>query len=79
MRAKRPDSGFSLLEIIVVLAIAGIALTFYATYARKEANRTARENLASAAVQEMKGIMTFVLDSDAETSLEAGNPLYSDE
>lgn len=79
MRAKRPDSGFSLLEIIVVLAIAGIALTFYATYARKEANRTARENLASAAVQEMKGIMTFVLDSGAETSLEAGNPLYSDE
>lgn len=79
MRAKRPDSGFSLLEIIVVLAIAGIALTFYATYARKEANRTARENLASAAVQEMKGVMTFVLDSDAETSLEAGNPLYSDE
>lgn len=79
MRAKRPDSGFSLLEIIVVLAIAGIALTFYATYARKEANRTARENLASAAVQEMKGVMTFVLDSDAETALEAGNPLYSDE
>lgn len=79
MRAKRPDSGFSLLEIIVVLAIAGIALTFYAAYARKEANRSARENLASAAVQEMKGVMTFVLDSDAEPLLETGNPLYSDE
>lgn len=85
MRAKRRDSGFSLLEIIVVLAIAGIALTFYAAYARKEANRVARENIATATVQEMKGVMTFVLDPEADSDVgigdddTAGNPLYIDD
>lgn len=83
MRAKRRDSGFSLLEIIVVLAIAGIALTFYAAYARKEANRVTRENIATAAVQEMKGVMTFVLDPEADSEVGddemAGNPLYIDD
>lgn len=79
MGIHRRESGFSLLEIIIVLAIAGVALTFYATYARKEAERTARENVTASLVQEMKGLMTFVMDADAESSLDEGNPLYSND
>lgn len=73
MIRPRKDSGFTLLEMIIVLAISGVVLTFYAVYARKEADRTARENVSSALVQEMKGIVAFTLDADAT---EDGNPLY---
>lgn len=73
MIRPRKDSGFTLLEMIIVLAISGVVLTFYAVYARKEADRTARENVSSALVQEMKGIVAFTLDADATDD---GNPLY---
>lgn len=74
-RLRNKSSGFSLLEMIIVLAIVGIVLTFYAVYAKKEANRTARENITTALVQEIKGVIALILDTDADPD---GNPFYLD-
>lgn len=74
-RPRNKSSGFTLLEMIIVLAIAGVVLTFYAVYAKKEADRTARENITTALVQEIKGVMALILDTDADPD---GNPFYLD-
>lgn len=61
---SRKDSGFSLLEIIIVLAIMGGMLVSYTYYVRKRAEDAAQQNVANALVAEMKGIINFVRESD---------------
>ncbi|MGX5027241.1 type II secretion system protein [Enterobacter asburiae] len=78
----RKDSGFSLLEIIIVLAIAGGIMVMYTHYARKKAENIAQQNVADALAQEMKGVLEFI-DDDTIALVgeknETDSPLYSDE
>ncbi|WAH54310.1 type II secretion system GspH family protein [Pseudescherichia vulneris] len=81
---RRKESGFSLLEIIIVMAIAGGLLTMYTRYVRKQADRASQHTIAAALVQEMKGILNFVRDPDivitddeSNKTEEISNPLYN--
>jgi len=81
---KRRDGGFSLLEIIIVMAIAGGLLTMYTRYVRKQAERSSERNISAALVQEMKGVINFVRDPEvvvkddpAGEAKEITNPLYN--
>lgn len=81
---KRRDAGFSLLEIIIVMAIAGGLLTMYTRYVRKQAERSSQRNISAALVQEMKGIIHFVrepdmviINGDSGSAEEITNPLYN--
>ncbi len=83
---RRKESGFSLLEIIIVMAIAGGILTMYTRYVRKQADRTSQHTIAAALVQEMKGVINFVRDPDivitdgeSKKTEEISNPLYNTE
>lgn len=77
MRSRNRASGFSLLEIIVVLAIAGSALVAYTNYARKQASKEMRLNIANALVHEMNGVMNFLRDGTLQTKDgEKPNPFY---
>ncbi|HBC82388.1 MAG TPA: hypothetical protein DC012_10600, partial [Escherichia sp.] len=83
---RRKESGFSLLEIIIVMAIAGGILTMYTRYVRKQADRTSQHTIAAALVQEMKGVIIFVRDPDivitnneSNKTEEISNPLYNTE
>ncbi|WP_395304768.1 type II secretion system protein [Enterobacter sp. ECC-019] len=78
----RKDSGFSLLEIIIVLAIAGGVMVMYTHYARKKAENIAQQNVADALAEEMKGVLEFI-DDDTIALVgqknETDSPLYSNE
>lgn len=81
---QRKDGGFSLLEIIIVLAIIGGILVVYTQYARKQALRATQQALSAALVQEMKGVINFVREDEIAVSDEPSgitkdidNPLYS--
>lgn len=81
---KRRESGFSLLEIIIVMAIAGGLLTMYTRYIRKQADRASQRNISAALVQEMKGVINFVRDREITVKSEESNqpeevtnPLYN--
>lgn len=83
---KRSDTGFSLLEIIIVMAIAGGLLMTYTRYVRKQADRSSQQNISMALVQEIKGVINFVRDpeiviNDDESNMaeEISNPLYNSE
>ncbi|WES67883.1 type II secretion system protein [Superficieibacter sp. HKU1] len=82
---SRKDSGFSLLEIIIVLAIIGGILVSYTYYARKKAVSTARQNVANALVAEMKGVINFaredkiaLVKGSQPKDEDITNPLYDD-
>ncbi|GAL57631.1 putative type IV pilus biogenesis protein [Pseudescherichia vulneris NBRC 102420] len=83
---RRKESGFSLLEIIIVMAIAGGILTMYTRYVRKQADRASQHTIAATLVQEMKGVINFVRDPDmvitdeeSNKTEEISNPLYNTE
>ncbi|MWS65582.1 type II secretion system protein, partial [Escherichia coli] len=80
MRTRNPERGFTLLEIIIVLAIAGGVLVMYTNHVRKEAAKTAQQNIANALVMEMKGVVNFLHDDPlpigGDDTIE--NPLYHD-
>lgn len=75
--------GFSLLEIIIVLAFIGIILAMAAVYARKMIDEKTRQTSAEAIAQEVYGVLQFVntdsieVFSDKDTSFKkVTNPLY---
>ncbi|CBG91342.1 prepilin-type N-terminal cleavage/methylation domain-containing protein [Citrobacter rodentium] len=77
MRPRNKASGFSLLEVIVVLAIVGGALVMYTNYARKQAAKEMRQTIANALVQEMKGVVNYLRDETLQTKGgEKDNPFY---
>lgn len=60
----KKSRGFSLLEVIFVLAFLGIILVTVATYARKLIDEKTRQTAADAVAQEVYGVLQFV---NAET------------
>lgn len=68
MRKKIIKSrGFSLLEIIFVLAFLGIILVTVATYARKLIDEKTRQTAADAVVQDIYGVLQFVNSETIKT------------
>lgn len=73
--------GFSLLEIIVILAFIGIVLAMVATYARKVVDENTRQKEANAVVQDIAGVLQF-LNADSIPATVDGksenitNPFY---
>ncbi|EMD9635400.1 prepilin-type N-terminal cleavage/methylation domain-containing protein, partial [Escherichia coli] len=76
--------GFTLLEMIITLAIMGVAMLSVIKYKEKEANEARRQIVSNALVTEISGMLTFVTEErimvvqDGE-EVEIINPLYSGE
>ncbi|EMJ9573996.1 type II secretion system protein [Salmonella enterica subsp. enterica serovar Benin] len=73
--------GFSLLEVIFVLAFLGIILATVATYARKFIDEKTRQSAADAVAQDIYGILQFVNADSITASVNNKtkniiNPLY---
>ncbi|EBX0727049.1 type II secretion system protein [Salmonella enterica subsp. enterica serovar Virchow] len=66
-KRKIKSRGFSLLEVIFVLAFLGIILAAAATYARKIIDEKARQSAADAVAQEVYGVLQFVNADSVET------------
>ncbi|ECO1514448.1 type II secretion system protein [Salmonella enterica subsp. arizonae] len=69
----KESRGFSLLEIIFVLAFMGIILVAVATYARKMIDEKNRQAAADAVAQEVYGILQFV-NADTIDTFRSYNP-----
>ncbi|WP_097430213.1 prepilin-type N-terminal cleavage/methylation domain-containing protein [Escherichia coli] len=76
--------GFTLLEMIITLAIMGVAMLSVIKYKEKEANEARRQIVSNALVTEISGMLKFVTEErimvvqDGEEA-EIINPLYSGE
>ncbi|WP_311752538.1 type II secretion system protein [Proteus columbae] len=75
------SQGFSLLEVIFVLAFLGILLAAAATYARKLIDERTRQTAADAVAQEVYGMLRFVNTDSIKVSINNKtkniiNPLY---
>jgi prepilin-type N-terminal cleavage/methylation domain-containing protein len=80
----RADAGVTLLEMIIVLVIIGLALMMLANYKRKEAKQTHQNVIAEMIVRDISGVLKFtaqtkldILDSDNNPATK-DNPLYDD-
>lgn len=76
----RKQSGFTLLEMIIVMALMGASLLWYTRYQSRKADEYARQHVANALVNEVKGVINFVRDkhvalTDKNESF-VTNPLY---
>ncbi|HAX4851433.1 TPA: prepilin-type N-terminal cleavage/methylation domain-containing protein [Escherichia coli] len=76
--------GFTLLEMIITLAIMGVAMISVIQYKEKEANEAGRQIVSNALVTEIRGILNFVTEErmkvvDNGVEEEIVNPLYSSE
>lgn len=86
IRVNSSVAGFSLLEIIIVLALLGFILAGAAIYAQKIIDEKKRNSTAEAVVQEIYGILRYVNEerinatvrrgTAASTDIKIINPLY---
>ncbi|HDX6775647.1 TPA: prepilin-type N-terminal cleavage/methylation domain-containing protein, partial [Escherichia coli] len=73
--------GFTLLEMIVTLAIMGVAMISVIKYKEKEADEARRQIISNTLISEIAGIVDFVAEEQI-TVIEQGiekeitNPLY---
>lgn len=72
------NKGFTLLGIIIVLALLGGVMAGVAHYAKKKADEAARHTLVNGIIREMNGLLKFV--NEDEIAMKNGttqtNPLY---
>ena len=76
---QKRNSGFSLLEVIIVLALIGMMLVMLASYKKKQAEELRNEVNANALVQEMYGFLKFANEDEValdNTTTPEINPLY---
>ncbi|QLK62112.1 prepilin-type N-terminal cleavage/methylation domain-containing protein [Enterobacteriaceae bacterium Kacie_13] len=79
-QVRKGNSGFSLLEIIIVLALIGMMLVMLANYKKKQIDETSRQITANAIVQEMYGLLKFVNEDEVAMDNSPNtltNPLYT--
>lgn len=77
---RKGNSGFSLLEVIIVLALIGMMMAGLAHYKKKQLEEIARQNVADSLVQEMYGFLKFVNEDEVaidSSSTPVTNPLYT--
>lgn len=76
---NKNTGGYTLLEILVVLAIIGVMMMTAALYARKQIEDASRQATGNALVSEIAGVLRFVNDDEFNTEGQvnpAKNPLY---
>ncbi|MFL9049128.1 prepilin-type N-terminal cleavage/methylation domain-containing protein [Escherichia coli] len=77
--------GFTLLEMIITLAIMGVAMLSVIKYKEKEANEARRQIVSNALITEISGMLKFITEERIIVKQQEGeeaeiiNPLYSDE
>ncbi|EEV7167048.1 type II secretion system protein, partial [Escherichia coli] len=76
--------GFTLLEMIITLAIMGVAMLSVIKYKEKEANEARRQIVSNALITEISGMLKFITEERIMVvqngeEVEIINPLYSDE
>lgn len=76
--------GFTLLEMIITLAIMGVAMLSVIKYKEKEANEARRQIVANALVTEISGLLNFLTEDSVKiiqdgAEIDIVNPLYSSE
>lgn len=76
--------GFTLLEMIITLAIMGVAMISVIKYKEKEANEARRQIVANALVTEISGLLNFLTEDSVKiiqdgAEIDIVNPLYSSE
>ncbi len=79
-QVRKGNSGFSLLEVIIVLALIGMMLVMLANYKKKQIDEAGRQITANAIVQEMYGFLKFVNEDEVAMDNSAKpltNPLYT--
>ena len=79
-QVRKENEGFSLLEIIIVLALIGLFLTGLAHYKQKQLHQIAREQVANTLAKEIYGVMKFVNEDEVAMSNSSSlmtNPLYT--
>ncbi|WP_187559952.1 type II secretion system protein, partial [Escherichia coli] len=74
--------GFTLLEMIITLAIMGVAMLSVIKYKEKEANEARRQIVSNALVTEISGMLAFVTEERIMVvqngeDVEIINPLYN--
>lgn len=73
-------SGFSLLEVIIVLALIGMMLVGVAHFKKKQLEEIVRQHSADAIAQEMYGLLKFINEDEIAidgTNKPITNPLYT--
>ncbi|MEE7423674.1 type II secretion system protein [Escherichia marmotae] len=77
--------GFTLLEMIITLAIMGVAMISVIKYKEKEADEARRQIVSNALITEISGMLKFITEERIIVKQQEGeeaeiiNPLYSDE
>ncbi|EGJ6525029.1 prepilin-type N-terminal cleavage/methylation domain-containing protein, partial [Escherichia coli] len=74
--------GFTLLEMIITLAIMGVAMISVIKYKEKEANEARRQIVSNALVTEISGMLKFITEEritviQNDEEVEIINPLYN--
>ncbi|THD54174.1 prepilin-type N-terminal cleavage/methylation domain-containing protein [Enterobacteriaceae bacterium ML5] len=79
-QVRKRHAGFSLLEIIIVLALIGLFLAGLAHYKQKQLQKIAREQVANTLVKEMYGLLKFINEDEVAMNNSSSlmiNPLYT--